>query len=268
MSKKITEIAIVAGMIALSVGSACADHPLITDDAGVVGVTHVETELNGVYNHNRDRSDGVVHRAESTGAEAKFTTGVFKDVHIALTVPYTFNSRSSDDSIDSERGSGFGDMNAEIKYRFFEAEGFGFTAKPYVIIPTGRYSVGLSDGRWGFGATLISTKEFDEGRYALHANVVYEHHDYKNPADRSANRSDLWRGSIAGKAEVLKGVKAMLDFGVGTDADKGSNEVASYVLVGAGCEIAENVEVNAGVKFGVTRGENDLSLLWGATIRL
>jgi len=258
---------IVAGMIVFSAGTAFAGHPLITDDAGVVEVKHVEVELNGAYNHDRDTSGGVTRRTESTEGEVKITTGVYKDVHIALTLPYTFNSWGSEDNRISERNSGFGDLTAEIKYKFLELHGFEFTAKPYLIMPTGKYSAGLSDGRWGFGGALISTKEFAEGKYAVHANVVYEYHDYKDPAVRHETRSDLWRGSVAGEAEVLKGLKAMVDFGVGTATDRAINDVASYALVGTSYEVCKNFELNAGIKFGLTKAEDDLSVLWGATIK-
>ncbi|MDD5285513.1 MAG: transporter [Desulfuromonadaceae bacterium] len=258
---------LVAGIALCSAGAAFAGHPLITDDAGVVEVKHVEVELNGAYNRDRDRSAGISRRTESSEGEVRVTTGVFKDVHVALSVPYTFNLWGSEDNLITEKSRGFGDMTAEVKYKFLEYGGFDFTVKPYAIIPTGKYSAGLSDGRWGFGGALISTKEFADGKYAIHANVVYEHHDYKDTNVRNENRSNLWNGSIAGEAEVLHGFKALLNFGVGSATDKAINDVAGFALVGASYEIIKNLEVNAGVKFGLTRAEDDLSALWGATIK-
>jgi Putative MetA-pathway of phenol degradation len=246
---------------------AFASHPLITDDAGVVEVKHAEIELNGAYNYNKHNDGGVTSRYESNEAELKITTGIYKDLHAAITVPYTINAWSSDDNIMAGRASGFGDMTFELKYKMLELYGVDFTIKPYTFIPTGKRSAGLSDGRWGFGGALIATKEFDEGKYAVHINAGYEHHNFHLVADRDANRLDLWSGSIAGEAEVFNGLKAMVNFGISTTAEKAVKQPAAFALVGVSYQLIKNLEINSGIKFGLTRGEDDLSLLYGITLK-
>ena len=41
----------------------------------------------------------------------------------------------------------------------------------------------------------------------------------------------------------------------------------AYALVGARYEINDRFEVNAGVKFGLTRPEDDLSVLYGLLLK-
>lgn len=96
----------------------------------------------------------------------------------------------------------FGDMTLEVKYKFAELAGFALAIKPSVIMPTGKCNNGLSEGRWQFGSTLIATKEFADGAYALHANLGYEYHHYRE--DDGSQRRNLWSGSIAGEAEIAR----------------------------------------------------------------
>lgn len=134
-----------------------AGPPLATDDAGTVDVGKVEIELNGSYGYDKETVNGTVAKTNTTDAEVKITSGLYKDLGVSLAVPYTLNQRTNEDgnvsSID-----GFGDMVMEVKYRFAELAGINLAIKPSVIKPSGKCSNGLSEGRWQFGTTLIATK--------------------------------------------------------------------------------------------------------------
>ena len=238
--------------------------PLITDDAGTVDVGKVEIELNGSYTHDKESTAGIITRSDRPEAEIKVSTGLYKDLGISLAAPYTFGARENVNG-DVSTIDGFGDMTLELKYVFAELAGINFAIKPTIILPTGKYSAGLSEGRWRFGGTLIATKEFDEGNYALHANVGYEHHDYR--VDPELYRKDIWSGSIAGEMKLLKGLTGVLDLGLATNPDKGSNDLPVYALAGARYEINDHLDVNAGVKVGLTAPEDDLSVLYGLVLK-
>ena len=154
-------------------GTALAGPPLATDDAGTVDVGKVEIELNGSYGYDKHTADGSTTKTNTVDGEVKITTGLYKDLGISLAIPYLFNERSNVDG-DVSNVDGFGDMTLEMKYKFAELGGVALAIKPSVIMPTGKYSAGLSEGRWQFGSTLIATKEFADGAYALHANLGYE----------------------------------------------------------------------------------------------
>ena len=251
----------------LSAGSALAGPPLVTDDAGTVDVGKMEIELNGSYTHDKEKTAGVTAKNSSSDAEMKVTTGLYKNLGISLAVPYTVSQRTKEDGQLMSKADGFGDMTLEIKYAFAELAGIIFAVKPTMIIPTGDYDDGLSDDRWQFGGTLIATKEFSDGKYALHANLGYEHRSYRTDETTESNRSDFWSWSIAGETEIAQGLFAVADFGIATTADKSVSEPFVYALTGARYEINDYLDVNAGIKFGLSRPEDDLTALYGMVLK-
>ena len=265
INKGIKTVAVLGLM--LTAGQAYAGPPLATDDAGTVEVGKVEIELNGSYTIDKERANGVTTRSSTTDSEMKVTTGLYKNLGISLAIPYTISQRVKEDDQLVGKSDGFGDMKLEIKYAFAELVGSHLAIKPAITMPTGKYSAGLSEGRWQFGTTLIATKEFQEGKYALHANLGYEHHDYRTEEARSSSRSDIWSASIAGEAKVLDKLTVVADFGLATAVDKSTNEPPVYSLFGARYELTDNLDINAGVKVGLTRPEDDLGLLYGLVIK-
>ncbi len=246
--------------------TALAAPPLLTDDAGTVEPGKLEIELNGSYAYDHETRDASSVRTNTTDAELKLTTGLLQNLGLSLAVPYTFQARTNEDGAVTNI-DGLGDMTLEVKYRFAELAGISFAIKPTVIMPTGKYSAGLSEGRWQFGGTLIATKEFADGAYALHANLGYEHHTYRTAEEKAENRSNLWSGSVAGEAEVLKGLFAVADFGLATNPDKTSNELPVYALTGLRYQINDHLDIDTGVKFGLTSPETDVTALYGLVLK-
>jgi len=259
--------AVLTGMVTLGAAQSFAGPPLVTDDTGTVEPGKAEVELNAGYTHDRESDNGVSTRTEAFDGEMKINTGITRDLGVSLAVPYLFSERVRESGQLARTNDGFGDMTLELKYRFFEREGLSLAVKPTVLLPTGRYGTGLSDGRFGFGGALIATREFGEGAYLLHANVGYEHHSFRTDLQREENRSDLWFGSLAGEAQVMKGLTLVTDFGLSTTQERSTSELCSYGLVGARYEISEFLDVNAGVKIGLTKPEDDLALLYGAVLK-
>jgi hypothetical protein len=248
----------------ITASSALAGPPLATDDAGTVDVGKVEIELNSSYGYDKQTLDGSTTKTTTADGEVKITTGLYKDLGISLAIPYLFNERSNVDG-DVSNIDGFGDMTLEVKYKFAELAGINLAIKPSIIMPTGKYSNGLSEGRWQFGSTLIATKEFAEGKYALHVNFGYEHHDYRVDAD--LQRKNLFSGSIASEAELTKGLFAIADFGLATNPDKTSNELPVYALTGLRYEINAHLDIDAGIKFGLTKPETDVTAVYGLVLK-
>ena len=266
-TKQIRTCVLAFALLTLSAIPALAGPPLITDDAGTVDVGKVEAELNGSYVHDRETVRNGTLSRNATDAEAKISTGIARDLGISLTVPYSFNNRQELNGELNGTAEGFGDMTLELKYVFLELDGTRFAIKPSLIIPSGRYGAGLSEGRWQLGSTLIATREFDEGKYALHANLGYEHHDYRTDEARAGSRSDLWSASVAGEAKLLPRLTAVADLGVARAVDATTTEPAAYALVGVRYELSSLIDLDAGVKFGLTRPEDDVTALYGIVLK-
>jgi len=243
----------------LTAASALAGAPLSTDDAGTIDVGAVEIGIGSSYNHDKEAS----FKTTATDAELSVGTGLYKNLSITLAVPYLLSERVKEDGVLAGKSDGFGDMTVELKYAFAELGGFKLAIKSSVIIPIGKS--GLSEEHLQFGTSLIATKEFEEGKYALHANLGYEHHNYNE--DTSGNRSNLWSGSVAGEMEISKGFFAVADFGLATNPEEMIDELPAYALAGARYEINDHFEVNAGVKLGLTKPEDDISVLYGLVMR-
>ena len=254
-------------LLLCTVATVYAEPPLITDDAGTVDVGKVEFELNSSYIHDREQVNGVSVRHDVFDGETKLTTGLYRNLGLSLALPYTFSDRTEDDGNLTSTADGVGDMTIELKYAFAELAGIAFAVKPTVIAPTGRNSAGLSEGRWQFGGTLIASREFDEGTYAMHANVGYGHHDYRNDDAMACYRSNLWFGSLAGEARIAKGLTAVAEWGLSTTQDNSTHELTSYAQVGARYELNEHLDINAGFKFGLTRPEDDLAARYGLVLK-
>ncbi len=248
----------------ISATTALAGPPLATDDAGTVEVGSLEIELNGSYATDRQRSAGVTAKTQASDGELKLTTGLYKDLGLALAVPYLFSARDTEDGALVGKDSGFGDMTIELKYAFAELAGVKLAIKPALTLPTGKDS--LSDGHVQYCATLIASKEFADGKYALHANLGYEHHRYHAHA-RAISHSNLWAGSIAAEAEVVDGLVVVADVGVATNPHKGQHELPVYALTGARYEINKLLDINAGIRFGLTSPETDVTALYGIVLK-
>ncbi|CAH2029966.1 transporter [Trichlorobacter ammonificans] len=265
-------VSVVALCLLLSAATAFAGPPhaaddAVTDDAVTVAVGSIEVELNGSYAYSDRTNDGVNTQQHLFDGSVKIITGLYKDWAISLEVPYTFSERvRKAEQLDSDI-EGFGDMTLEVKWAFAELAGIKFAIKPTVIIPTGRYSAGLSEGRWQPGVVLIATREFEGGTYALHANLGYEHHSYRTGGAQAENRSGLLSGSIAGEAVLLKGLFITADFGLSTNQDKTSNVVPVYAMTGASYEINKHLDANVGIKVGLTRAEDDVTALYGLVLK-
>lgn len=252
---------------ALAAGPALAGPPLATDDAGVVEPGRLEVELNGSYVHDSERVAGERVRHTVSDGEIKLTTGVLKNLGVSLAAPYTFSDRERVNGELASSGSGFGDMLFELKYVFFEKDGLALTLKPTLLIPTGKYSAGFSEGRWQPGVALIASKEFSDGKYALHANLGYEHHGYRTEGAKAENRSDLWSASVAGEAEIVSNLTGVLDFGAARSGDTSTSTPAVYALAGFRYEVNKYLDVDAGVKVGLTKPEDDVAALYGIVLK-
>lgn len=251
----------------ITVASLQAGPPLVTDDASPVDVGKVEIELNGAYTFDKEMQGEVGVKAERHKAEMKLNTGLYKNLGLSLIIPYTFSEVEKEGNQLVRETDGVGDMTLEIKYAFAEFSGISFAIKPFIIIPTGRYSAGLSEGRWQFGTTLIASKYLVEGKYGVHANLGYEHHDYRSDEAMDSNRNELWNASIACEIKVMNGLTAVADVGLASNLDKGSNQLPAYALTGVRYEINDHLDINAGVKLGLTKPEDDLSILYGMVLK-
>ncbi len=261
------QIAVMLLVLVVAAPAAYAGPPLITDDAGTVEVGRLELELDGATGFDHDRDAGGTIDRSSTDTLLKVSTGLYRDLGLAVSLPYTASARVRQGDQLISNVDGFGDTLVELKYDVARLAGITFALKPALLAPTGRYGAGLSEGRWQFGSTLIATREFNDGAYALHANLGYWHHSYRTEEARAANRGDLWSGSLAGEARLLAGLTAVADVGLATTQDTSTSELSAYALTGLRYAVSDHLDLDAGIKVGLTKPVDDISLLYGLVIK-
>jgi len=267
LSKPIRTSALFLALAVVTAIPAQAGPPLSSDDAGTVEAGSFELELNGSYTEDRETIFGVTTTCNRSDAGLKVSTGLYKNLGISVAIPYNINEQVRENGRLVGRNDGFGDMAVELKFAIAELAGINFAIKPIVVIPTGRYSAGLSEGRWQFGGALIATKAFEDGTYALHANLGYEHHNYRSSELRETTRSDIWSGSLAGEMEVAQGLFAVIDFGLASTPDRSTRQLSACALTGARYQINSQLDISAGVKIGLTKPEDDLTALYGIVLK-
>jgi hypothetical protein len=258
--KKLMLLACIVGIMSADIVHAGL---LTTDGADPVEAGKIEAELNGSYTIDKARSGGITAKCHSTDGDVTLTVGVVSGVDLSASLPYTFVSREKINGGVSSRVDGFNDATLDVKLRFYDRDGLRLAIKPGVFLPTGKNSEGLSDGKVGFAAVLLATREFADGKLLIHGNGGYERHNYKDVAVNKASRSDIFTFSVAGEAEVAAGLKLAVDIGLATNAEKESGTPPVYALFGGTYAVTENLEVYAGIKVGLSEPESDATGLAG-----
>jgi hypothetical protein len=264
MRSVVKRVAPVIAAVMLSAGTAFAAHPLITDDTGTQGKGKFQVEVTGEYGHDSESELDVRSRENGGSLETVFSAGLIESVDLVLAVPYEWN-RVKENGIVASDTEGLGDISLELKWRFFEKGGFSLAFKPAVSFPSGNADKGLGTGKVGYGVTLIATQEFDP--FAVHLNLAYSHTLFQLEEDKDANRRDIWHASIAGTAEVMKGLQLVTNIGLETNPDKTSNTVPVFWIAGAIYSLTDYLDVDLGVKVGLTKPETDVSMLAGLAVR-
>lgn len=249
----------VALNVMLGAVPAFGGHPLMTDDTGTQGKGKTQIELTGQYDHDDEK--GV--KSENWEAKAALSFGLFDSLDLVLEVPY--NWVSTDDGAETIRDDGLADVAIAVKWRLFEYEGFSFALKPAATLPSGDEDKGLSSGRPSYGITAIATYAKDP--WAFHLNLGINHNDYKFQADEDANRRDIWSASFATELQVAKRVRIVANVGMERNSDVESDTHPAFALGGVIYSLTENIDIDAGVKWGINGPEPDISFLAGLAFR-
>jgi hypothetical protein len=243
------------GLVAVLLFPAIAwgSHPLITDDTGTQGQGKYQLEVNGQYDHDAEGS------AETTGGQlATFLTyGASETVDVVAGVPYLWNrEKENGDEVADEHG--LSDTCLDVKWRFFDQDGFSLALKPGAILPTGDEDKGLGSGKVGYHLYAIATKAADP--WAIHANLGYIRNE--NDGD---DRVNLWHASLAGTYALTKELQAVGNIGVDRNADPESDNDPAFLLGGLIYSLSENFQIDCGYKHALTSTGTDWSLLAGTT---
>ncbi len=240
---------------------AFAAHPLITDDTGTQGKGKYQFEFIGEYGH--DKEDGITTSSLVMPTIPALSYGITDTVDLVLGISHQRTETKQDGVTNTKRG--ISDASVQLKWRFYEKDGWSFAVKPGITLPTGDENKGLGNGKASSSMFFITTKEI--APWAFHLNLGYLRNEYKLQADEDANRKDIWHASLASELRVIKDLKAVANIGMERNPDKTSNTNPSFLLGGLIYSINDSLDVDFGVKGGLTKPETDISYLAGVTWR-
>ncbi len=224
-------------------------HPLISEDAGFLGKGVRQLELGFEY--------AVAHTGQdvfSNALAAELSYGLNDKTDLLFSVPREgWNSAGIS-------ASGFGDVALEAKLGIGEKAGWTFAVKPGLSLPTGDYKKGLGAGKTGFWTYAIAGHTAGPWQFFLNTGFVLN----RNSSGKEVN---IVKGSAAVALEVAPKVLACADLTTETAADPGSAKHPITGILGLGWSPTGNLDLDAGVKLGLTSPAQDSGLLFGTTFR-
>lgn len=263
--KRVAGVVLQAGAVVMfTAGAALAAHPLATDDTGTQGKGKFQLEVVGEYTYDSEGSGANKVRENAGALESVFSAGLIDNIDLVVAVPYEWSRVKVGGVVDGDT-DGLGDVTLELKWRFFEKEGFSLALKPSVTLPSGNVDKGLGAGKVGYGATLIASHEFDP--FAVHVNLGYAHSEFKLQEDKEANRRDIWSASVAVTVNVMENLQLVANVGLETSGDKESDTPPAFFIGGAIYSLTDYLDLDLGFKVGLTRPEADFGVLAGVAVR-
>jgi len=227
--------------------TAWGSHPLITDDTGTQGKGNFQLEVNGQADHDRDGG-----RTTTGGLMATtLSYGLIDPVDLIVTVPYLW----------IEHENGLSDVNVDVRYRFFEKDGLSFAVKPGLSLPTGDDDKGLGAGKLGGHLYLIGMKE--AGPMTFIANLAYIRYE----TDLNTFEKNIWHVSVAGVYALNDHWKLAADIVAERSTSKNADNDPVSAVAGVIYSPTKNIDLDLGIKRGITSSATDWSLMAGTTFR-
>ena len=233
-------------------GIAAATIPLVTDDTDTQGRGDFQVELPAVYSHEDERST----RENNVAAGAILTYGIAENVDLYISGAYLWQ-RTREDGTGS-KASGISDTVMGVKWRFYEKDGLSFAVNPTLLLPSGDEEKGLGTGRVGYGLSVITTRRLKP--WAFDAAVAFTRNE-----NRAEDRKNLWSIGFAAEFDLTERFRLVGNIGAYRNRDPGSSTSCAFLLGGFIYSPADILDIGFGTKFGLTRPEPDVAVIFGLT---
>jgi hypothetical protein len=231
-------------------GAASAFHPLLSEDTLFLGRDVRQAELG--FEHSVSRNGAEVF---SNTASAELSYGLLERVDILLSVPWQgWNSRGVSQS-------GLGDVSLETKFPVGEKAGWTLALKPGFSMPAGNERKSIGAGKGGVWIYGITGRTAGSWQYYMNAGYLYN----RNSVDEEEN---IFKASAAAAYAVLPKVLVSGDLAAETNTDKNSSAVPVSAVFGLIWSPYTSLDLDAGVRLGLTAPADDLGLLLGLTLRI
>jgi hypothetical protein len=208
---------------------------------------------------DKETVDGAAVETRGSALVTILSYGVAKDVDLIVGIPYVEYSVKVDGATVADEG-GLSDSVVEVKWRFFEKDGFALALKPGASIPTGDSTKGLGTGKTDYGVFLIASKELDPLTFLVNLGYVRN----ENIADEQVG---IWRVSAAAMYKATEQVTIVANIRQETNTDKNADKDRACALAGVIYAVSESFDLDFGVKAGLNKAEPDVTYLAGFALR-
>jgi hypothetical protein len=222
-----------------------------------------QVETSAEFGWDKENEHGISTKTNNQTLNVAATAGILDSLDMVLSYPYTWQ-KIDENSLNTINNSGLNDLSMALKWRFLELGPTSFAIKPSITFPTGNRDRSLGAGRAGYAATLISTVELKP--VSVHANVGYTNQKYTD-SDKDGSRQHLWNLSLAATMEVMKGLQLVAEVGTGTNPDKRNTTWPTFMTGGVIYSVIESLDLDLGVKGGLTTPAQDIAVLAGITCK-
>lgn len=238
-------------------------HPLLTDDTGTQGTGGFQLEIQTESSKHEATVAGVRVKDTAQTSNVVLAYGITDTLDVAL-APGWISQKQRVDSDPEDKLSGQGDTAVELKWRFFEKDGYSLALKPGIYLDTA--DTGLGNGKTSYGVALIGTAEMDA--WTALWNIGYTRNNYEDP---TGLRKGLWQVSLGAAVPMSDTLQAVAEVGTRTndaiDDAYFPDKMARFASLGAIWSPADNMDFDVGVRKGLNDAEDDTVVLLGATFR-
>lgn len=240
-----------------------ADRPDVTESPYTVDAGHFQIEMDTFrYGYDSHLVEDGVDRVESYSiAPMNLKAGLLNNVDLQLVLePYT-HVRTKSDAGDVDHSRGFGDITVRSKINIWGNDGgrTAFAIMPAVKIPTNQDGLGNDavEGGLIFPLGIGLSENYSMG--------VMAEFDWVEDGDERGYHAEFLNTIVFG-GTITGALGGYLEFISLTSAESDSDWIA---VLGTGVTYAINddVQVDAGMNFGLTRAAEDISSFVGLTWR-
>ena len=219
-------------------------HPLVSDDTSTQGRGNYQAELNSDWPRFAGKT---VHVGAFT-----FSRGETDALDLYGTLPASLSSPS-----------GIGDLSIGAKWRFWQNQQTSLAFKPELYLATGNVDKGLGRGSPTLALTLIESHIV--GRWGFDSNIGITAN--RDPTSDDNHHPIVWRASGALTYTPSPRWTLAADTGIARNPDKAGKTNPAFILAGAIYRPRGNVDIDIGIKAGLTSAEVHRQAGAGLTVR-
>jgi hypothetical protein len=230
------------------------DRPDTTESAYTVDAGHFQVELS-LIDYTHDRSDGVTTDT-IVALPSNLKVGLLNNVDLQFVVDPYVNARSG-----SSRREGFGETQVRLKVNLFGNDGgdVALAVMPYVKFPTGVNDIGNDHYEGGvmFPVAVALPAGFGLGAM-LELDFVRDAGDgYGIAVVHTVTLGHQIVGDLDGYVEYA-----------GTSFDGAGETYQAVIGCGLTYAVGADVQLDAGVNFGVSEAADDFNVFAGVSFRI